>query len=1497
MSQIATSSRTLRIATLLLFTASLLVSGLAFAQDSPQQTTRANDPQSPVQRTWVMVPTFTGVTEPLYTMKYEYQSKGFYEAEPVKLPPWLQNPAPGDPQFVDKRIQRYIGPLVGVTSGLSFDGIGNGFVGPNGTYSVGSVPPDTDMATGTTQVVSLDNTAFAIFNKSTGAVVGGPYNTNVLWSALGTSAACDADNDGDGVVKFDQLAQRWLITQFAVTAGGTTGPFAQCVAISQTADATGSWTVFQFNPSVRSTKTDFPDYPKISVWPDAYSMTFDMFNAAGTTYEGAGICGIDRIALLAGNNPTIVCAQLTSSDYALLPVDLDGATYPASGAKELYIENSDSASTSTSLYMYRAKYNFTGGTVTVDSRITITVSTYSNATCANTQKCAVQPTHTGTVQNGTFASESKLDTLAAHEMYRAAYRNFGTYESVLLSGPVLPSGSGGSGSNTAERWYEIRTPFGTPTVYQQSTYSPDTSLYRWMGSIAQDVQGNILMGYSGSSSSVFPSVYVTGRLNADTLNTMESELKAYAGLNSQVNLTGYAYGYRWGDYTSMMMDPDDCTFWYTGEYLKAAGLFNWSTRVLSFSFPGCTSKAGITSPVPSSTLTSSSATFLWLSGTGTPSYQLAVGSTQGGNNYCGGTQSYSAGVYTATLSACLPVDGSTFWVRLTTVGGAGGFNDYQYTAASLAQSTVTTVSSNLNPSTYGQSVNFTATVTSSGNPVTVGTVQFVVDGSNFGSAVALNGSGQAASGFTSTLTATTHSVQANYSGSGSYQASNGSLTQTVSKKAASVTPNPATKVYGQSDPTLTGTLSGFLAGDGVTATYSRTSGETVAGSPYTISATLSPTGVLGNYTITYNTANFTITAALLTVTANNAGMIYGGAVPTLSYGITGFQFSDNQGNSTTGVPAESTTATSGSPVGVYAISISQGTLAATNYSFGFVNGSLTIGPATLTVTADPKTATEGDGLPVFTASYSGFVNGDNQGVLTGAPAFSTDAPSGPPVGTWNIFVTVGTLADPNYTFSFVNGVLTVNPAVAQFTAPPKNTMFSGSTVNFTWSHETGANVYQLNLGSTPGGQNIASYQTTNLAATLSNLATDGSYVYATLLGSTDGGNNFTTQDTATYVANGPIAVMINPLPGATFAGSTVTFNWVAGASSSAYWLDLGPNPGSNDYYQSGNLGSALTTTVNNLPSDGSQVYATLWSLVNGSWTYNEYTYTAYNNSSIKGTMQTPTPGSTLAGTSVLFTWSAGTQSTAYWLDAGSTQGGNQYYQSGNLGTSLNTTATNLPSNGSPVYVTLYSLVNGQWVYNQYTYTAYSAGQATGVITTPTPGSQFAGTTVTFDWTAGTGSSAYWLDIGNVPGGNQYYQSGNLGNVLTTTASNLPSDGSPVYVTLYSLVGGQWIANAYTYTAFSASSSLGVMQTPPPGTTINGNGATFTWSAGTGATAYWLDIGNVVGGNQYYQSGNLGNVLTITVNSLPADGSTIYVTLYSLVGGQWLSNPYTYTSAP
>jgi hypothetical protein len=277
-------------------------------------------------------------------------------------------------------------------------------------------------------------------------------------------------------------------------------------------------------------------------------------------------------------------------------------------------------------------------------------------------------------------------------------------------------------------------------------------------------------------------------------------------------------------------------------------------------------------------------------------------------------------------------------------------------------------------------------------------------------------------------------------------------------------------------------------------------------------------------------------------------------------------------------------------------------------------------------------------------------------------------------------------------------------------------------------------------------------------------------------------------------------------------------------------------------------------------------------------------------------MTTPAPSSTLTGSSATFKWNGFCGATGYWVDIGSTAGGNNYYSSGNLGVVYTTpTVTGLPTNGSTIYVTLYDLVNGSWVSNPYTYTAFNANAETAVLTTPTPSSMLSGSTVTFGWSAGTASpQEYWLDIGSSVGGNNYYSSGNLGNALSTTASGLPTNGSTVYATLYTLVSGSWVPNNYTYTAFNAAAAGGMLTTPMPGSTLTSSTVTFDWTAGSpGPYSYWMDIGSTAGGNNYYSSGNLGNVQTTTVSGLPTDGSTIYVTLYTLISGNWVGNAYTY----
>ncbi|HUK43352.1 MAG TPA: hypothetical protein VLW48_02800 [Candidatus Bathyarchaeia archaeon] len=334
-------------------------------------------------------------------------------------------------------------------------------------------------------------------------------------------------------------------------------------------------------------------------------------------------------------------------------------------------------------------------------------------------------------------------------------------------------------------------------------------------------------------------------------------------------------------------------------------------------------------------------------------------------------------------------------------------------------------------------------------------------------------------------------------------------------------------------------------------------------------------------------------------------------------------------------------------------------------------------------------------------------------------------------------------------------------------------------------------------------------------------------------------------------------------------------------------------------------GSSCTLTVSQSPVvSGAQYAFAHWGdgTTNTSDIVTAPTGTAVYNATFNLTpagVYSPAPGTTLPGYSAAFQWFGYPGTMAFWIDIGSTVGASNYYQSGSLpNTTLSATVNTLPTDGSTVYVRLYSLVNGQWQPLDFTYNAFNGSNAKGVITTPAPGSNLAGGSVPFTWSAGTGATAYWIDAGSTPGGNQYFQSGNLGNLLTMMVSGLPTNGSTVYVTLFSYAGGQWLNNQYTYTAYNQSAALAVMQSPMPGSTLSGNVATFTWSNGNGtATGYWLDIGSSQGGNNYYQSGNLGTATTTTVYSLPADGSQIYVTLWSYVGGRWAYNQYTYISGP
>jgi hypothetical protein len=465
---------------------------------------------------------------------------------PVKAIP---QPAERSASLTDRALQvaspNAPAPLVAATLTGGFDGVGI----PN--YGVNAAPPDTNGAAGATQYVQWVNEAFAVYDKATGNLVYGPANGNTLWAGFG--GPCQTSNDGDPIVQYDKAANRWVMTQFAVS----TTPYRQCVAVSTTSDATGSYARYEYTYG-----TGFNDYPKLGVWPDGYYITYNMFSN-GQFFSGSRVCAFDRTKMLAGQPATQQCVQLSTAYGGLLPSDLDGSTAPPAGSPNYMV---NFGTNSLNVWKFHVDWT-TPANSTLTGPTNLPVASF--ATACGGGACVPQP---GTSQ--------KLDSLADRLMYRLAYRNFGSYAAMVVNHSV----SVGSRKTSASgiRWYELRVTNNAVSVFQQGTFSPDTN-HRWMGSMAMDKVGNIGLGYSKSSSSVFPSVFFTGRQPADAAGTMSTETSIFGGSGSQLrNLS------RWGDYSSLSVDPvDDCTMWYTTEYLKQNGTFNWSTRIGKWKFSTC----------------------------------------------------------------------------------------------------------------------------------------------------------------------------------------------------------------------------------------------------------------------------------------------------------------------------------------------------------------------------------------------------------------------------------------------------------------------------------------------------------------------------------------------------------------------------------------------------------------------------------------------------------------------------------------------------------------------------------------------------------------------------------------------------------------------------------------------------------------------------------------------------------------------------------------------
>ena len=445
----------------------------------------------------------------------------------------------------------------------TYEGVGDGFAGPAGTFSVTGTPPDSDGDVGPNHYLSLVNSGFAVLSKTTGAALFGPVSTSTLFAGFG--GQCEQQDDGDGVVLYDPLADRWFLTQFAVSAPDPS--YYQCVAVSKTADPTGQWYRYAF-PYV-----NFNDYGKFGVWPDAYYATYNSFDSSNA-FAGALVCAFDRTRMLQGAEATQQCVQLSPAFGGLLPADLDGLRAPPAGEPGFIVGfGTDANGNGAALQLWKFHVDWdTPANTTLGAEHDVAVAAFTQA-CVDTGTCIVQPPG-GTTQ--------KLDALADRLMFRLAYRNLGDHEALVVNHTVV------AGNSTGVRWYELRDPAGTPSIFQQGTFAPDGS-YRWMGSVAMDKAGDLAMGYSVSSATLEPSINYTGRLPGDPLGAMaQGEGLLFAGTGSEIGSGSSGPITRWGDYSNLSVDPaDDCTFWFIDEYVVADGIFNWHTRIGTFKFPGC----------------------------------------------------------------------------------------------------------------------------------------------------------------------------------------------------------------------------------------------------------------------------------------------------------------------------------------------------------------------------------------------------------------------------------------------------------------------------------------------------------------------------------------------------------------------------------------------------------------------------------------------------------------------------------------------------------------------------------------------------------------------------------------------------------------------------------------------------------------------------------------------------------------------------------------------
>ena len=497
----------------------------------------------------------------------------------------------------------------------SFDGLGVGFKGPQGTAVLRN-PSDNTIAVGPNHVFQIVNTRMAIFTKKgkqfseTGKAVYGPVATNTVFKGFG--GACESINNGDAVVRYDQFANRWLIvmptfrrgsvrpdqpkpgrdgepaqvsvpgqkdqpgtaaplfvpTPSATPAppqprgpaqGGPQGPYSMCYAVSTSSDPLGSYYRYEFLRAL------FPDYPRPAIWPDGYYLP----TSTGDDVIQKHACVVERDKMLKGEPASEQCVIIDGVNF-LNNADIDGRNLPPRGAPNIMMAAGGTQLKNIlqddKILVWKFHVDWQNPVNTsVEGPQAIKVAPYHYLCGGQLTNCVPQPD-----------SATRLDAQGDKIMARLVYRRIGNRESIVAVHSINTSAGGGG-----VRWYEFRLDKkGEVSLYQQGTYAPD-SFYRWMASPAIDRFGNIGIGYSFGGTPNFAGQRFAGRRSKDPAGQLT--------LKETVLIEGEApqRGMRWEDYTQTAVDPsDDCTIWYVGDYLKK-GETNYSSRIGAFRMPGC----------------------------------------------------------------------------------------------------------------------------------------------------------------------------------------------------------------------------------------------------------------------------------------------------------------------------------------------------------------------------------------------------------------------------------------------------------------------------------------------------------------------------------------------------------------------------------------------------------------------------------------------------------------------------------------------------------------------------------------------------------------------------------------------------------------------------------------------------------------------------------------------------------------------------------------------